>query len=701
MYQISKYLDKLSISLVFFILSISTLFIYLLEVSQNINHYNNYKKEISTLKIYDNNINNIFLKSYRYIDNDKVNKIIKNYDISIKSLQKNYINETFEIKYLDNIYKLFIKKQNLIEEFKTVNSQLTTSLKYLYNAKNEIVAHNKNKQDEPQKHKILEDILFKIGNIFINPDLNNIHIENDVKKLLKYANSDLEIKMFYQHINKFLEDIKDIDLLIKNNNKLDINKQLDKLIVVLDKIYISKQQNIIILISILSIFTILILLALIKTYISIIKNKNKIHFLAYNDVLTNLPNRTAFEKDIEKLTSNQNKRFIITFIDLDRFKIINDTLGHNIGDKMLKTISSNINKIFGEKNKLYRMGGDEFVGIIKDIDNIDNILNELIEKTTYPIEIDNYSLNSTFSIGIAKYPTDGYDKHSLLKHADNAMYHAKENGGNQFAYYDRELFFKIKRQLDLEQELIKALNKKEFKLFFQPQYSLKDNRIIGVEALIRWNNSLLGNVSPEEFIAVCEDIGIIIDLGYFIFESACKEYMKWKTMGINIETMAINISSLQLYQKDAYSKFKKIIDNTKIDAKNIELELTERHIMDYKDKDLNILDKLKKLGCKISIDDFGTGYSSISYLKYLDVDAIKIDKSFLEDVLINKENAKILKSIIVLSKSLDYSVIAEGIETKEEEALLKSYNCDNGQGYYFAKPMDSNSFIKFYQNHSS
>ena len=569
MYQVSKYFDKLALLLIFFIISLSTLFIYIIEINKNINQYNVYQKEITILKMYKINI-----------DNNNLKKLVKNYITS----------------------------------------------------------------------------------------------KNNIK-----------------HIN----------LIIKNNHKLNTKQKLEQIIFLLNKEYLITQQNIKVTISILSILTLILLFTLIKTYISIIKNKSKINFLAYNDVLTNLPNRTAFEKDIEELTLNQNQRFIIAFIDLDRFKIINDTLGHNVGDEMLKIISSKINIIFGQKNKLYRMGGDEFVGIIKDVEDIDNILEKLIAKTTHLIEIDNYSLNSTFSIGIAKYPKDGFDKHSLLKHADNAMYYAKDNGGNQYAYYNKKLFVKIQRQLNLEQELIKGLNKKEFRLFFQPQYSLSDNKIIGVEALVRWNNSLLGNVSPEEFIPVCEDIGIIIELGYFIFESACKEYVRWKDLGIKIDTIAINISSIQLYQKDAFEKFKTIMDKTKIDAKNIELELTERNIMEYKDKELKILDQFKQLGCKISIDDFGTGYSSISYLKYLDIDCIKIDKSFLENVLDNEENAKILKSIIILSKNLDYSVIAEGIETKEEENLLKKYNCDNGQGYYFARPMDSNSFVKFYQNHSS
>ena len=701
MYQINKYIDKLTLLLIFFVISLSTLFIYLLKINQHINQYNIYKKEINTVKIYNAEVNNIFLNSYKYIDNDKVNKLLNDYFISIKNIQENNLNKTLDIKNIKDIYKLSVKKKRLIEEFKTISSQITTSLKYLHNAKNKIVAHNKNKKDEPAKHKILEDILFKLGNIFINPDLNSINIDDDVKLLLKYKNKDKDIEMFYIHINKFIDDVKEIDAIVKKNKNLNINLKLYKIMILVDKTYINKQLKIKIIGSILSILTLLILFTLIKTYSSIIRKKDRINFLAYNDVLTNLPNRTAFERDIEELTLNQKDRFIIIFIDLDRFKIINDTLGHDVGDKLLKIISAKINKIFGDKNILYRMGGDEFVGIIKDIDKIDNILEKLILKKTHLIEIDNHSLNSTFSIGIAKYPKDGFDKNSLLKNADNAMYYAKANGGNQYAYYNRELFLKSQRQLNLEQELIKALSKDEFTLFFQPQYSLKDNRIIGVETLIRWDNSLLGKVSPEEFIPVSENIGVIIELGYFIFENACKEYMRWKKLGIKLDTIAINISSLQLYQIDAFKEFKKIINDTKIDASNIELELTERHIMEYRDKNLDILDKFKNLGCKISIDDFGTGYSSISYLKYLDIDAIKIDKSFLEDVLKNTKNSKILKSIIVLSKSLGYCVIAEGIETKEEEDLLRQYDCDHGQGYYFARPMDGNSFVKFYQTQSS
>ena len=374
-------------------------------------------------------------------------------------------------------------------------------------------------------------------------------------------------------------------------------------------------------------------------------------------------------------------------------------MGHDVGDKMLIVLSKRICKVIGEKNFLARIGGDEFVALIerkKDIKKIETLVEEVAAAIRKPIHIKEYSLNTTASIGIAQYPKDGRDKSTLLRHADSAMYHAKEKGKDTYAYYTEQLSIDIQRRLELEQELAIALERGEFYLYFQPQYHLDTQKISGVEALVRWENEHLGSVSPEEFIPVAEDTGLIVDLGYYIFEDACKQYMYWQELGIDIDLIAINISSVQLRQVNAFSEFKKIIEETGIDAKHIEIELTERYIMEYTTENLTILDDLRDLGCRISIDDFGTGYSSMSYLRSLSIDTIKIDKSFIIDLPYNKHDVEVSKAIIVLSQSLGYKVIAEGIETEEQENFLKRYHCDMGQGYYFAKPMTSDEIVSFY-----
>ena len=449
-------------------------------------------------------------------------------------------------------------------------------------------------------------------------------------------------------------------------------------------------------------FAFIILLVLINTYLKVIKNRSEIEHLAYHDSLTDLPNRTAFEKHIDRCLGrdkNLKKKFAILFIDLDRFKVINDTLGHDIGDEMLIILASRIQKVLGRKSFLARIGGDEFIAIIEfigDITTLDVLIAEISSAIRQTMVIKEYHLNTTASIGVTQYPQDGLDKHTLLKHADSAMYHAKEKGKDTYAYYNEQLSIDIQRRLELEQELVIALERGEFYLYFQPQYHLDTQKISGVEALVRWDNERLGSVSPEEFIPVAEDTGLIVDLGYYIFEDACKQYMYWQELGIDINLIAINISSVQLRQVNAFSQFKKIIEETGIDAKHIEIELTERYIMEYTTEKLTILDDLRYLGCRISIDDFGTGYSSMSYLRSLSIDTIKIDKSFIMDLPYNKHDVEVSKAIIALSQSLGYEVIAEGIETVEQENLLKSYDCDMGQGYYFAKPMTSDEIVSFY-----
>ena len=327
---------------------------------------------------------------------------------------------------------------------------------------------------------------------------------------------------------------------------------------------------------------------------------------------------------------------------------------------------------------------------------LERLLIEMLAAIRQIMTIGEYKLTTTASIGVACFPKDSEDKQTLLKYADSAMYHAKENGKDTFSFYTEALSLSTMRKHLLQQELRNALQNKEFSLVYQPQYYLSTKKISGVEVLVRWKNKRLGNVSPEEFILVAEDTGLIIDLGYHIFKEACMTYMDWQKKGIYIDLLAINVSSVQLQQPNALEKFKEILNETGMDAKHIELELTERYIMEYSTEKLTILDDLRSLGCRISIDDFGTGYSSMSYLRSLAIDTIKIDKSFILELPDNTNDAEVSKAIIVLSQSLGYEVIAEGIETVEQEALLRSYNCDMGQGYYFARPMTSDDIVAFY-----
>jgi diguanylate cyclase (GGDEF)-like protein/PAS domain S-box-containing protein len=438
----------------------------------------------------------------------------------------------------------------------------------------------------------------------------------------------------------------------------------------------------------------------------IIEMEEKANFLAYHDSLTKLPNRTQFEReivDILELAKVEHRKVAVFFIDLDRFKVINDTLGHHIGDQMLIYLSQRIKKLQQQKSTLLaRIGGDEFVVVMhlkegrKEVEQMAETLLSIIRE---PINIHDYHLNTTASIGIAIYPDDGEDRNEIVKHADSAMYHAKEKGKDNYQFYTKQLSLDVKSRLELEQELLHALRKKELILHFQPQYDLEQRKIVGAEALLRWKNKNLGSVSPNTFITIAEETGIIIDIGYFVFEEACKAYMHWTASGLDIETISINISSIQFREENIFQKFQEIILRTGIPAHKIEIEITERFIMEYSTTNLTILEDLRNIGCKISIDDFGTGYSSMSYIKRLALDTIKIDKSFISDLPHDSHDAEVSKAIIALSKSLGYQVIAEGIETAEQEKFLKKYGCDIGQGFYFAKPMTSKEFMIFAKNY--
>jgi len=433
----------------------------------------------------------------------------------------------------------------------------------------------------------------------------------------------------------------------------------------------------------------------------IIEMEEKADFLAYHDSLTHLPNRAHFEREIVHIFNSaklNHEMVAILFIDLDRFKVINDTLGHNVGDDMLIYLAKRIKNILRKNDLFARIGGDEFVIILDPLKTKENaaiMAEKILSVIREPIQVQNYYLNTTASIGIAVYPDDGIKKREIIKHADSAMYHAKEKGKNRYEFYTEQLSIDIQMRLDLEQELKQALTKNELYLAYQPMYDLKSGEVTGAEALIRWYNPNLGQVSPETFIPVLEETGMIIDVGYFVFEEACRAYIYWKEQGLKINSISVNISAIQFKEDDLFENFKKIIEKEGILPQNIEIEITERFIMEYSEANLRVLDDFRNIGCKISIDDFGTGYSSMSYMKSLPLDTIKIDKSFVMDLPHDIHDAEVSKAIIALSKSLGYKVIAEGIENELQELFLKQNGCDIGQGYYFAKPMDIKAFVVF------
>lgn len=684
---------------VFFLLIL--LFGYMETINRGIENYTNYTKSMKKLYVHNQEMDNIFMHSYRYLDNDKITNTMREFETSLQILDEFKFEQKFSVNVMDSFNTLKLSYQNkteLIEGFKTFNTRIISSIDYLYEFESDYDSSN---HKNLQIKELLENILLKIGQVFIGVDLNTLKIEKDLKSLNLYKIYDHNIDYFYKHAQQLFSDVQSLKDIVNENENIQLKMKIDNMHELLEKEYYYNLEKKELIGTLFFIFAFIILIILIRTYLKVLGDRKEIYYLAYHDVLTGLPNRTEFERVLTQRLKEQDReddKFTILFIDLDRFKTINDTLGHDIGDELLTILSKRIRNVLRKKDFLARFGGDEFVVILEGISassKVQVILKKVIDTIKVPIAIKEYSLNTTASIGIARYPRDATHKNTLLKYADTAMYYAKENNRDTYAFYNDQLSTAIKRRLDLEQELIHAVKRNEFKLYYQPQYNLKTRKIIGVEALIRWDNINLGKVSPEEFIAVAEDTGRIIEIGYFIFRTACQEFMRWKDIGLNINLISINISSVQLSQPNAFESIKRIIEETGISAKDIEIELTERYIMEYSIGNLTILDDLRGLGCRISIDDFGTGYSSMSYLKSLSIDTIKIDKSFIMDLADNMHNIQVVQAIIILSKSLGYNVIAEGIETLEQENLLCNYKCDMGQGYYFAEPMDADTFIQF------
>jgi diguanylate cyclase (GGDEF)-like protein/PAS domain S-box-containing protein len=419
------------------------------------------------------------------------------------------------------------------------------------------------------------------------------------------------------------------------------------------------------------------------------KVENTIHHMAYYDSLTELPNRNLFRQHLTGLFELEiTQTFAILFLDLDRFKMVNDTKGHTTGDKLLKEVAKRLNQTIKSDGIVFRQGGDEFIILLtgSDKENVIEVAERILANFSLPIEIDELEFFVTTSIGISMYPEDGKDEDTIIKHADTAMYLAKERGKNNYQFYNNSFDEHVYRKIELENGLRKAIEKNQLIIYYQPQIDLKTKQIIGVEALIRWEHPQLGMISPREFIPLAEETGLIVPIGKWVIKSACNKIKQWQNDGVAFIPIAINISVRQIQDEHFIKDVKEIIQETKLDPQWIELEITESIMQDI-EKSTYILNQLKQLGVILSIDDFGTGYSSLSYLKHLPIDNIKIDKSFVDDIIDESNQGSIVKAIIDMSHNMKFKVIAEGVETEEQVKFLLENSCQIGQGFYFCQPL--------------
>jgi len=420
--------------------------------------------------------------------------------------------------------------------------------------------------------------------------------------------------------------------------------------------------------------------------------EERLHRLAYHDVLTGLPNRALF---MERLVHALNRRgrqklMAVMFLDMDQFKTINDTLGHDVGDRLLQAFPDRIAGCIRQGDTIARFGGDEFAILLEDIagdDAAGQVARKIIERLARPFAVDGHELFVTTSIGISLYPDDSGDVYTLLKHADSAMYRAKEMGRNTYQFYSHEMSAKAYERLSLETSLRHALNRGEFELYYQPQVDFTNGRVVGAEALIRWIHPEMGIVSPERFISLLEETGLIVPVGHWVLRTACEQLREWRDFSARPLRMSVNLSGRQFHDLGFRDQVESIIHRTGIDPGLLELEITESVLMQNDKVSMQNLHDLLDLGVRFSIDDFGTGYSSLSYLKRFPVHAIKIDRSFVHDLTSGADDATIVNTIVLMAHSLKLEVVAEGVETHEQLAFLRRCGCDLLQGYLFSPPL--------------
>jgi len=429
------------------------------------------------------------------------------------------------------------------------------------------------------------------------------------------------------------------------------------------------------------------------------QNQKRIRDLAYTDELTNLSSRSHFYINIEeliKISAREKHKFGLLYIDLDNFKNVNDTLGHDVGDLLLKKVAERLKKACREIDYIARLSGDEFCIVVNNVMDdygAAHVAQRCLELISKPVELAGRKFTPACSIGIAHYPDDGTDLQTVLKAADTALYAAKDLGKNRYAFYNKDLTHKAEFRFKIEQYLREAIEKQQMSLVYQPKIDINTGSIVGVEALCRWNHPLLGQVSPVDFIGMAEQIGMIKPLTEWVLKTACNQATLWKKAGFSSIRMAVNISPSHFLDSDLVPLIKRVIKETGMIPGNLELEITEG-VVQTNQETLAIFEHLKELGILLAIDDFGVGYSSFASLKHLNVDFLKIDKYFIDDMLVDHKTKLLVGSMIEMGHNLGHKITAEGIEKEEQFGMLQKLGCDSVQGYFFSKPVSANQISK-------
>ncbi len=543
-------------------------------------------------------------------------------------------------------------------------------------------------------------MLFIVFGFFFQVIADSIYAYYSVRDIYQYGNSIdllwLASSLFIGFAGFYAKDsIQEAKLEIKNPfEKREFIFPYASTIVLLILVILSYQWNF----NALSFGILIAFFMIMGRQLTIMKEYDKLliefRHLAYHDPLTSLRNRLSFTKDIEQTLKAHNPNNVaLLLIDIDRFKVINDTLGHFVGDQVLIKISDRLRKVLGTDAHIYRLGGDEFVIILEATEIKASIVAEtVLKKFKDSFLVNDHEIKITPSIGISIFPEHSDNSEDLLKYADAAMYLAKDNGKNNFRFYNNELNQTMARKMMLENELSKAIERNQFSLAYQPKVDLHTKRIMGMEALLRWNHPELGSISPVEFIPIAEETGQIVPIGEWVLKKACKQNKIWQDKGLSSFCVSVNVSVLQFQRGDFLKVVRKVLEESNLDAHYLEIEITES-IMQNIDESKDMINGFRAMGVKTSIDDFGTGYSSLDILRKLPIDTIKIDKSFIDDLEAPCQQP-FIKAIIELGLNLNVSVVAEGIENENQLQILLANNCTIGQGYLFSKPVDPTEFEK-------
>ena len=433
----------------------------------------------------------------------------------------------------------------------------------------------------------------------------------------------------------------------------------------------------------------------------LLQKEREIVYMAYHDPLTGLPNRLMLLNRLDyalDIACRNQGQMAVLLLDIDRFKVINDSLGHDVGDRLLVAVAQRLSNTLRRSDIVSRPGGDEFIVALTDFETavyVAHVAERLLSHVLETLTLDGHPVRVTTSIGISIFPQDGQDARTLLRNADIAMYRAKEEGRNTFRFFDQTMNSRAIERLDLETSLRQAVENQEFVLHFQPKVMLANRVTLGTEALIRWQHPKKGLIAPADFIPLAEETGLILPIGGWVLRAACEQTQRWRRDGFSDLTVAVNLSAHQFQQADLVDQIKAVLDETALPSVALEIELTESTVMANAERAIQTLCDLRDIGIRVSVDDFGTGYSSLSYLKKLPITSLKIDRSFIGDLTHDADDAAIVRTIIALGKVLHLEVIAEGVETAEQALFLTDNGCHIGQGYFFARPLIAQAFTEW------